>query len=57
MLSGSKLANRFITYLGTSCDVNLAVQPQKIARYLQILEVKELHYLCSENKSSDQLYG
>ena len=45
MLSWGKHVNRLITYLGNSCDVNLNVQPQMIARDLQILEVKEWHYL------------
>ena len=36
-----------------------AVQPQKIVRGLKfrIKEVEGLYYLCSENKSTDQLRG
>ena len=41
----------------TRSDKNWAVQPQKKARRLKfrILEIDVLHYLCTENKSADQL--
>ena len=43
----------------TRSDINLAVQPQKMARVVKfcIYEVEGLYYLCSENKSTDQLCG
>ena len=37
----------------TRSDTNQAVQPQKMARGLKLVE--GLYYLCSENKGADQL--
>ena len=44
---------------GVSKQVQAQTRPQKIARGLkfQILQVEELHYLCSKNKDNDQLRG
>ena len=42
----------------TRSDINLAVQPQKMARGLtfRIYEAEELYHLCSKNKGTDQLH-
>ena len=52
------LENRTSWFL-TRSDTNGAEQPQKMARGLKIwiYEVDGLCYLCSENKSADQLCG
>ena len=42
----------------TRSDTNHVVQPQEMARGLKfrIYKVERLHYLCSKNKSADQLH-
>ena len=41
--------------LSTRSDTNPAVQPQKMASGLEILDLEGLYYICSENKGADQL--
>ena len=55
----SRIMRKPTYWFPTWSDTNQAVQLQKMARGLKfrIKKVKELYYLCSENKGADQLRG